>query len=90
MTEIDSDKSLTRITGKSALYSLGIALIGVFILSLLYGLISTGVNTFESGQFDVWKFLGSIVGFFQVLGLCVGPVIFLLSFALLQRLRLPW
>ena len=88
---MDKDVYIPRamgITGKSALYALGIALIGVVLLTMVYSLMAAIVGTSSSGEFDIGLLLGRAYGFIQVLGLCAGPVIFLLSFALLQRFRI--
>ena len=86
-----SEKTLTRITGKSVLYSLGIALIGVVLLAFVYGLMNTIVRVWNGGeQVELGTFLFDVFGFFKLMGVCAGPIIFLLSFALLQRIRLPW
>jgi multisubunit Na+/H+ antiporter MnhB subunit len=86
--EIEPEESRTKITGMSALYALGIALIGVTFLSIVYGLMAMAVRYHETGQLNVG--ILDFFGFFPVVGVCAGPIIFLLGFALLQRIRLPW
>ena len=75
-------------TGGSALYALCIAAIGVVLLTVIYSLMAAVVDTSSSGKFEFGLFLGRAYGFIQVLGICAGPVIFILSFALLQRFRI--
>lgn len=90
MTENETEKSRMSITGRNALHALGIALVGVILLTLLYGIVIAGIRFFDTGQVDPSRLLYDAFGLFQFIGICAGPVIFLLGFALLQRIRLPW
>ncbi len=86
--EVKPDESRTQITGKSAIYALGIALIGVILLSVMYAVMAIAVRFYETGQLSFG--FSDLFGFVATVGVCAGPILFILSFALLQRIRLPW
>ena len=83
------------ITGKSALQALGIAIIGVLLLTVIYTLMAAVFDMTEAyfetntlGSIELASTFRRAVDLVKTLGICAGPVIFLLAFALLQRFRI--
>ena len=81
-----------NITGKNFLIALLIALIITIVLTFVYSCAALFLN-FSTGEdiniSEAVKHLGqSFVGFFQLIGICVVPIGFIFSFALLQRFRI--
>ncbi|MDM7921544.1 MAG: hypothetical protein QUS14_04515 [Pyrinomonadaceae bacterium] len=95
MVEQAETRSTMSITGKSALQALGIAIIGVLLLTVIYTLMGAVFDMtaayFETntpGSFELESAFLRAIDFVKTLGICAGPVIFLLTFALLQRFRI--
>lgn len=88
MTETELETSRTSITGKSAAHAVGIALVGVLVLTIIYWLMSVALRYSETGQLHLG--FSYFIGLFKFVGVCAGPILFILAFALLQRVRLPW
>lgn len=77
-----------KLTGRNALQALGIALVAVALLSLAYSLMSIFFDLSDPAGFDFSVFLNRVRGLFMSVGTCAGPVVFILAFALLQRLKI--
>ncbi|MBA3351510.1 MAG: hypothetical protein H0U23_03640 [Blastocatellia bacterium] len=76
------------ITGRNAAYALGLAIGAAFVLSLLYTVMSLILDTMNREAVGVWAVLERIWILFRTTLICAAPAVFLLSFALLQRLKL--
>ena len=77
-----------QLTGRSAMRALGIALVGVVVLTAIYSLMAAFLDATSAGKFDLGLLLKRATGLFQAIGMCAGPILFILSFALLQRFRI--
>lgn len=77
-------------TGRNAAYALGLSLAVAFALSLGYTLLSLIADTMDRREIDVWSIPGRVFDFFRVTSICAAPIVFLISFALLQRHRLKY
>lgn len=92
MTEINKtyseQKSYMSITGRSAIYALGIAIAVVILLMILYSLMSILIEFFEATTFDFTLFFNRAFFVLKLVGLFVTPIVFILAFALLQRFRI--
>lgn len=81
---------MMSITGRNAAYALGLALGAAFALSLAYTLMSLLLDTLNKQPVEFSVVFGRVVGFFQVTAICAAPVVFLISFALLQRFKIKY
>lgn len=87
-----SQDSRMNITGKNALIAALTALILTIILTFVYSCAALFLNFSTREDFNVSTALDyleqSFTAFFKFIGICVVPVIFIFSFAMLQRFRI--
>jgi hypothetical protein len=86
----DERPSMMSITGRNAAYALGLALGAAFALSLVYTLMSLILDTLNRQAFHFSVVVGRIFELFKVTAACAGPIVFLISFALLQRFKIKY
>jgi len=81
-----------NIAGKNFLIALLIAFTITFILTFIYSCMASLVNFNTKDDVNVFAVINylsqSFVSLFKAVGMCAAPIIFLLSFALLQRFRI--
>ena len=80
--------SLTGLTGLNALIAPGIAILVTFLLTLAYSLLAVFADIVEEHAFDIQIFIARGWVLFRTIGVCAGPMLLILAFALLQRFRL--
>ena len=80
--------SLIELTGRNALTALGITLFVTLLLTLAYSLLAVFADIVEKHAFDIQIFIAQGWMFFRTIGICAGPILLILAFALLQRFRL--
>ncbi len=88
MTSENEPPSRIQITGKNALVAVGIAFLLVLLLSFVHSMMWMALNITDTAVISVRLFFDVVAAFFKVVGVCVGPIVFFLAFALLQRVRL--
>ena len=86
----DAEPTLMSQTGRNAAYAVGLALGVAFAFSLAYTLLSLIGDTVDRKQIDFWTIPTRVFGFFQVTSICAAPIVFLISFALLQRHKIKY
>ena len=83
--------SRMSITGKNFLIALLIAFAVTGILTVIYSCMGLFLNFNAKEDVDFWAvitYLGqSFISLFKFVGTCAAPIIFILTFALLQRFR---
>ena len=86
----EAEPTLMNQTGRNAAYALGLSLGVAFAFGLGYTLLSLIGDTMDRKQIDFWSIPTRVFGFFQLTSICVAPIVFLISFALLQRHRIKY
>ena len=80
-----------NITGKNFLIALSVAVIVTTVLTAIYTLmasiIASSVGTFNSISVIEWA-VAKFFSLFKMVGVCAVPIVFLITFALLQRFRI--
>lgn len=85
-----NEESNMKMTGKNFLLASLVALIAIVLITLMYSLIGFLGNASINGDFTT-AFSSINRMFFPLLrsvGICVAPIAFLITFALLQRFRI--
>lgn len=77
-----------KITGKNFLIALLIAFIITVILTVVYLCAAFLLNLNTTQEFNVSVIVTYLTQGFVTVGVCFAPIVFLLSFALLQRFRI--
>src|SRR5688572_19072459 len=80
--------SVIRTTGRNAAYSLGLSLGFAFALSLVYTLMSLVLDFMNNQTVGVGIVVQRIWLLFKTTSWCAAPIVFLISFALMQRFKL--
>ena len=87
-----SQESEIKITGKNFLIALLIAFIITIILTFVYSCMAFVLNFDTKEEISIsgiiTYFIQPFVNLFKTVGICFAPIVFLLSFALLQRFRI--
>jgi flagellar biosynthesis protein FliR len=87
-----SQNSRMQITGKNFLIALLIAFTITVILTFIYSCMASFLNFNTKEDVNISAVINylsqSFVSLFKFVGMCAAPIIFLLSFALLQRFNL--
>ncbi len=87
-----SQNSRMQITGKNFLIALLIAFTITVILTFIYSCMASFLNFNTKEDVNISAVINylsqSFVSLFKFVGMCAAPIIFLLSFALLQRFRI--
>lgn len=86
----DSEPTGYMKTGRNALHALGIALLAVTLLTIVYSSMSIYFDVLDPAGFSFEVFSKRVLVLFQSVGICAGPIVFILAFALLQRLRVKY
>ena len=87
--EIDPRQpSRMQVTGRNALVAVLIAFVLVTLLTCLYAFMGVTLSKLNGDETSLPWILEQTIGMFKMVGLCAGPIVFLLSFALLQRFRI--
>ena len=82
--------SLMSISGRNAFWALVVGLIANLALLIFVLIIRAAMDFAENRPMDVWLVITGFGESFATIGICVVPIVFLLTFALLQRIKLPW
>ena len=86
---LDQDPSSNmRLTGWNALIALGITIFLLVAICTVYGFLYLLGSMISGNDVSIWKFPSYVATVIQGLGWCFGPMIFIPSFALLQRFRI--
>ncbi len=88
--EEDLEPTLMSQTGRNAAYALGLSLGVAFALGLGYTFMTLIADTVDKKSIDLWSIPKRVFGFFQVTSICAAPIVFLISFALLQKTRIKY
>lgn len=88
VTSTDRGGKLIRLTDNNLLLAVLIGLITVLILTGIYNLMWIAADIFDSKPFFIENVISRAIVLIRTVGLCVGPIVFILAFALLQRFRL--
>ena len=80
------ESSRMQITGKNALVAAGIAFGLVLLLTAAFSIMAY-IAGLTGDEFTLSQFLESTLGIFKFVGICVGSIVFIRRFALLQRIR---
>ena len=83
-------QSMMSVTGRNAAYALGLSLGVGFVFALAYTFMSVIADSVDGKVTGIWILFERILGFFQVTGVCISPIVFIISFALLQRLKIKY
>jgi len=87
-----SQNSRMSITGKNSLIALLIAFTLTVVLTFIYSCMASFLNFNTTEDVNVLAVIDSLsqafVSLFKFVGMCAAPIVFLLSFALLQRFRI--
>ena len=59
----------------------------VFLLSVIYSLMAITTDRIAENEFDLGFAIRRTFGLFRMLIMCPGPIIFICTFALMQRFR---
>ena len=81
-------RSLMSITGRNALTALGVGIIATVPVALLLGVARLFFDSMDNKDLDFAAAGNQILGGLIGLGICITPVVFILTFALLQRIRI--
>jgi hypothetical protein len=87
---VDESPSLMSITGRNAAYSLTLGLGAAFVLALAYTLMSLILDAMNTHTADVGTILRRTWLLFKTTSVCAAPIVFIISFALLQRLKIKY
>jgi hypothetical protein len=82
-------RSLMAITGRNAFAALLLALIVAFLLSVAYTLLSLFADAIDHREIEFWIIPQKIWFFFKTMSICAAPIVFIISFGLLQRVKIP-
>lgn len=89
-----TQNSRMNITGKNFLFALLIALIITLAITMIYLLMSLFLSLNGKEKVDITEAMNILrqmfLPIFQTIGICVAPIVFLLTFALLQRIRIKF
>jgi len=88
------ENSRINMTGKNALLALLIASIITFVLIMIYAAMATFINLNTQKDIDFMKIINFLLSFsgsmFLPIFTIFAPIIFILTFALLQRFRIKY
>ncbi len=75
-------------TGQNLLIALVIACILVIVISSIYACLAVGAFAIDGAEFSIPKVFAYVRQLTGTIGICLGPILLILAFALLQRFRI--
>jgi ABC-type microcin C transport system permease subunit YejB len=80
-------RSVMRLTAENAGYAIIVGMIVTVLVALIVGCVRLAIDIEEKRNVDVLAYGVTLVKSIPVFFLCIGPVVFIPIFALLQRTR---